>query len=289
MKKKLTWVVLASICSLRCSEPLHAATSITPTNHFAWGANVGWVEGRGDSAKGAVIGEYVCSGYLYAANVGWIHLGNNTPTNGIQYQNRAHTDYGVNHDGVGNLRGYAWGANIGWVAFGSTGAPTVDMLTGNLRGYVYSANAGWISLSNSMAHVETAFIAAGVDTDRDGMADAWEYQHWGHLKPTAGYDDDRDGASNLEEYLADTDPQDAKDALRITSFWRGLYADSSRLDMTWTSSPTRQYIIQRRSAFDSGDWTDWGILPTPGANSAAWQDKGRQQFYRIRAVRPLLP
>jgi hypothetical protein len=36
-----------------------------------------------------------------------------------QYSNTSGTDYGVNHDGAGELFGYAWGANIGWIQFGS--------------------------------------------------------------------------------------------------------------------------------------------------------------------------
>ena len=35
---------------------------------------------------GAAIGEYVCSGYIYSGYVGWIHLGDGTPANGIQYE-----------------------------------------------------------------------------------------------------------------------------------------------------------------------------------------------------------
>ena len=85
-------------------------------------------------ANGIVIGEYVCSGYTFSANCGWIHLGSNAPANGIQYQNNSATDYGVNHDGLGNLRGYANGANIGWVNFESTGAPSVDLITGKFSG-----------------------------------------------------------------------------------------------------------------------------------------------------------
>src|SRR5262249_27343626 len=91
-----------------------AATTINATNRFSYGANIGWIDWRGDKANGAIIGEYVCSDYIYSANVGWIHLGNGMPTNGVYYGNLSAADYGVNHDGIGRLRGYAYGANIGW-------------------------------------------------------------------------------------------------------------------------------------------------------------------------------
>jgi hypothetical protein len=78
----LVWSCTAALAA-------HAATSITPANHFAYGANLGWMDWRGDVNNCAVIGEYVCSGCLYAANVGWIHLGDGTPANRIQYQNNS--------------------------------------------------------------------------------------------------------------------------------------------------------------------------------------------------------
>src|SRR5712664_2413311 len=85
-----------------------ALTSINPTNKYAYGANIGWSDWRGDTNSGAVIGEYVCSGYIYAANAGWISLGGGTPTNGIYYLNLSANDFGVNQDGLGNLRGHAY-------------------------------------------------------------------------------------------------------------------------------------------------------------------------------------
>src|SRR5881396_1065932 len=156
-----------------------AATTINATNNFAYGANIGWLNARGDVTSGAVIGEYVCSGYIWAANVGWIALGSGSPTNGIYYQNLSANDFGVNQDGLGNLRGYAYGANIGWINFENTGAPKVDLKTGNLTGYIYSANCGWISLSNAFAYVQTDTIARGNDSNANGLPDAWEKQYFG--------------------------------------------------------------------------------------------------------------
>src|SRR5207248_9525037 len=93
------------------------ASTINSINRYAYGANIGWMDWRGDTNNGAVIGEYVCSGYLYAANVGWINLGGGAPTNGIQYRNLSANDFGVNQDGLGNLRVYAYGANIRRINF----------------------------------------------------------------------------------------------------------------------------------------------------------------------------
>src|SRR6476620_10637115 len=98
-----------------------AGTTINSTSRFAYSANAGWINFRHDqpaSPAGIVFGEFFLAGYAYGANFGWIDFGDGTPANGIQYQNNTATDYGVNHDGFGNLSGYAYGANIGWINFG---------------------------------------------------------------------------------------------------------------------------------------------------------------------------
>ncbi|MCX6879883.1 MAG: Ig-like domain-containing protein [Verrucomicrobia bacterium] len=52
-----------------------------------------------------------------------------------------------------------------------------------------------------------------VDTDGDGLADAWEIRYFGSLAPQAGDDNDTnggaDGLTNLEEYRNGTDPRSA--------------------------------------------------------------------------------
>jgi hypothetical protein len=174
-----------------------AATTIDSSNPYAYGANIGWLNWRGDTANGATIGEYVCSGYIYSANVGWINLGSGTPANLIQYQNNSAADFGVNQDGLGNLRGYAYGANIGWVVFEETGTPKVDLLTGNLSGSVWSANCGWISLSNTVAHVQTDTITPSALAP-NGLPIAWLLSNFGTTNVNADADPDGDGMSNSQ-------------------------------------------------------------------------------------------
>ncbi|MCS7338385.1 MAG: thrombospondin type 3 repeat-containing protein, partial [Verrucomicrobiae bacterium] len=236
----------------------------------------------------AVIGEYVCSGYLWAANVGWISLGSGSPANGIRYQNNSATDWGVNHDGLGNLRGYAYGANIGWIAFETNGAPKIDLVTGKLSGHVWSANCGWISLSNAQAHVQTAYLAPGADSDGDGIADGWELTYTNTLGAfTATSDTDRDRMTDKQEYLAGTNPLDPNDALRITYYSR----TGTNNTMQWTSVPTRFYRVQRATGMsNTPSWHEpaLGIEHVLGCNSASFPDPTTNAFYRVRAVRPLM-
>jgi len=285
----------------------HAATTIDSTNANAYGANIGWVNCRGDVTNGAVIGEFFCSGYIYSANCGWIHLGDATPTNGIQYQNNSATDYGVNTEqylanGVvfeAKLRGFAYGANIGWVNFEATGNPRVNLATGQLLGYAYGANVGWIALSETGVTVETDSIAPGADTDGDTIPDVWERSKAGNLT-TLGLanDEDGDGESDVEEYAADTNPFDSIDLLRITALvgprnvvGTGPFAT----DVTWTSKATRWYEIETnadllvawQTAVDN-------LVPTGPTTFKRFNDPflasiPEKRFYRVRAKLPLAP
>ena len=278
--------------SLQPSALLSAATTIDAGYHYAYGANIGWMDWRGDVAHGAVIGEYVCSGFIYAANVGWINLGSGTPTDGIYYQNLSADDFGVNQDGAGNLRGYAWGANIGWINFEDSGAPRVDLVTGNLSGCVWSANCGWIGLSNAFAYVQTDTISPGL-LDTNGLPIAWELTYFGQTNIDANADPDHDGASNMQEYLAGTNPLDTADNLRVTSF--GFLPGGGTAAITWSSVPTRLYRVLSTEAIDaSASWADAGpglLAPDPSGltTSTLTNSTAQPQFYRIQAIKPLSP
>lgn len=277
--------ILAAIFSLQTAATF-AATTIDAVNRYAYGANFGWLDERGDTNNGTVIGEYVCSGYLYSANVGWINLGNGTPTNGIYYQNISANDFGVNQDGLGNLRGDAWGANIGWIAFDNTGAPKVDLDTGKLSGYVWSANCGWISLSNAVAVLQTDAIQPGALAP-DGLPVAWLLANFGTTNVDANADPDHDGMSNLQEYLAGTDPNNAASNLRLTGITRGV-PTAAGVTLQWSSVPTRFYAVQQTATLAT-NFADYAVLSSPGVSSATLVSSNATGFYRIRAFRPLTP
>lgn len=268
-----------------------ADTTIDSSHRQAYGANIGWLDAWADGANGAVIGPYYCSGYFYAANVGWIALGGGAPANGHTYANGSAEDSGVNHEGEGSLSGYAWGANIGWINFEPTGNPRVDLRTGNLYGYAWGANVGWISLSNAQAYVRTETLDPGPDSDMDGLPDAWEYAKAGGLRLLNGGTDDYDGdgVTDVKEYGADTDPLDDADFLRIVSISVGGSTNS----IAWTSRPTRFYRLEATNTLmGAGAWTDAGPgLLGPPVVSPMTQTvsdvTATTRFYRVQAVLPL--
>ncbi len=280
-------VLLASVASA------HAGSTINAASRYAYGANIGWIDTRGDITNGAALGQSYCTGYLWGADVGWIGLGNG-PANGWHYSNASGADWGVNHDGAGNLTGYAYGANIGWLNFEqSYGQPKIDLLTGTLRGYVWSANVGWISLSNAFAHVQTDVLAIGPDTDGDGIPDAWEYRRAGKLsllgmRPA---DADGDGAPDADEYGADSDPMDSNSRFAVVDYERSASSNA----VTWTVSPSRFYRLMQQAPVLVGGalWADSGFgLMVPGASPTMTRDLPRTNsasFYRVQAVVPLSP
>jgi hypothetical protein len=279
------------VATLLAAVPLHAATTIDPVNHYAYGANIGWVNCVADTTHGAVIGEYVCSGYIYSANVGWINLGSGAPANSIAYQNNSSGDFGVNNDGLGNLRGYGYSANVGWIDFETNGAPAVDLRTGILSGSVWSANCGWISLSNNIAYVQTDTISPGL-LDTNGLPIAWELIFFGQTGVNPNGDPDGDGMSNYEEYLAGTNPTNADSNLKITA--ESFTQKGANATITWSSVPSRLYYLEQTTDLDSTNWSDSGlglISPSVGPDTTAdfTDTPVPARFYRVQAVLPLSP
>ena len=75
------------IAALALPLMVRAASTISDTNAYAWGGNIGWTNCKPDATNGVSVGEYICWGYIYAANVGWINVGHGSPANHVQYQN----------------------------------------------------------------------------------------------------------------------------------------------------------------------------------------------------------
>lgn len=275
-----------------------ADSTINSTNAFSYGANIGWMNWRPSLADGVEVDEYVLSGYIYGANVGWIHMGDGTPVNNIQYSNASAVDFGINYTiensspGMAKLRGYAYGANIGWINFESTGNPRLRFSDGRVEGYAWSANCGWINLGDGSFALQTDTIAPGLDSDTDGLADAFEFQYLGGLGGNPNADSDGDGMTDLQEYLEGTNPLLAGDRLRITNYSTNSGGPSSLL--VWTSTPARLYQIETNPDLLStwvNDPTFGVITPDVGATTTRTVTAATapKRFYRVRAIRPLAP
>lgn len=272
-----------------------AQSTIDPAERFSYGANIGWINWKPDQplpSGGAVTGEAVLSGKIYSANCGWIDLGDGTPTNGINYQNNAATDFGVNVAPSGLLTGFAYGANIGWINFEQThGQPRIDLVTGEFAGYAWGANVGWINLGTG--DLRTTKLEC-TDTDGDEIGDEWEQQEFGNLNAANGTSDfDKDGATDHAEYTALTNPKSPQSRLDITSIGPSPNLSAIYRISCAPTGPGRVYSLQ--AAADLQGFADVpglvDFLADPGTSTQkdipAAGNIAQRRFFRVIVEKPL--
>lgn len=123
----------------------------------------------------------------------------------------------------------------------------------------------------------------GEDANFDGLPDDWQARYWGNDPakwPAASEDSDGDGVSNLMEFLAGTDPTNARSVLRTR------VADSGQgWRVHWDAQPGLVYLVQ--SSPDLANWTNVGVARfAAGTNdSLLINPAAGRSFYRIVRVR----
>jgi hypothetical protein len=107
---------------------------------------------------------------------------------------------------------------------------------------------GDVDRSNNTSNFAVSLI---IDSDGDGIPDAWERQ-WGSnplASEDAVADPDGDGLSNLGEYRAGTSPTDPASYLRLTGVAAGT---SAGVEVRWGSVPSRLYTLLRSDRVTGG-------------------------------------
>jgi hypothetical protein len=137
----------------------------------------------------------------------------------------------------------------------------------------------------------TVVTGTEIDSDGDGMPDAWEVLH--QLNPAAvdcddgpDADPDADGVTNLGEYFSDTHPRDPASALRL----RATLLPGNRVRLEWKAVPGRRYEILYADSFE------YVFRPIPNAGFPrtatsteeafveALPTAGGTRFYRLRLL-----
>jgi len=153
--------LLAIAVPLLAYSIAQAASNIDSTNKYAWGSNVGWINFN-DANGGVTVYDDHLEGYAWGENIGWIRMGSHTGGSPFTYANNLTGNYGVNHDGAGNLSGYAWSPTVGWINFNpKDGGVTIDLTTGDFDGYAWGENIGWIKLNGTATNRSDYMVSTG--------------------------------------------------------------------------------------------------------------------------------
>src|SRR5262249_40403615 len=111
-----------------------------------------------------------------------------------------------------------------------------------------SWNAGLVPDDlNRTRDVFAQIVDAAVDSDGDGIPDAWTQQYFGHPTGQAGDqsraqdDADGDGMTNLQEFMMGTDPTSAASVLRIQIAYK---AAGNNVTLSWPAGAGRNYKVQ---------------------------------------------
>lgn len=159
--------------------------------------------------------------------------------------------------------GYQWRAN----GTNIPGATSDSLVLTNVN----SAIVGQYSVVVSSGALSTTSLAATLwlDTDRDGLPDAWEGQFFGSVtNQVAGGDRDRDGVSNLDEFREGTNPTNAASLsprLRITTSGPG-HVSAAPLA---TAYPLNSSVELSAVADNGATFLGWSGDLTGAANPAS--------------------
>lgn len=168
----------------------------------------------------------------------------------------------------------------------SDNIPTAPTLGSFVVSYQVTNSVGNVAETNRIVNVLDG------DPDNDGMPSSWEIPHGlDSMTPDGAEDPDRDGFTNAEEYIADTDPNDAASVLRLNRF----EVDGTRM-IGYAGVATRNYTLEASPAIagDSMTWTPMeGHINMPGTPNAEGivlvpdlSPAGQLRFYRLRAQLP---
>ena len=118
-------------------------------------------------------------------------------------------------------------------------------LDGEVLSFISASNeiAPTLSFRGRSERVDLRLGAGLVDSDGDGLADAWEIQYFGSLSAGPNGDPDGDGVNNLHEYRAGTNPNDAASRFEVVEIAKVATGVSIR----WSSQPNRTYRVRRSS------------------------------------------
>ena len=125
--------------------------------------------------------------------------------------------------------------------------------------------ANWMAASPTAG--ATGWPPPLLDTDGDGMPDAWESAHYLDPKDPsgangAGGDPDGDGMTNAQEYAAGTDPSDPTSSLRVDS----VTVEGTTVTLRFRRVAGRSYSVLECDDLAAGAWVRLRDIPATDQN-----------------------
>ncbi len=176
---------------------------------------------------------------------------------------------------------FKWTTTTAW----QTAVPL--MLGTNRLNFVAYDFQGQPLASNAVTVTCTAF-GGGLDTDGDGLPDAWESVHGlDPAVPDADADPDGDGQTNRQEYLAGTDPRDPASVLKLEA-----HASGDGVRLAFVARAGRSYSIVGQDQVGGVGWQRvFDAAPQIGDHRVEAIELGgplrTARFYRV--VTPRMP
>jgi hypothetical protein len=186
----------------------------------------------------------------------------------------------IRWDGYSAPSDLTWGTWTNWVA-------RVPLMLGSNVIYFSAYHLNGTYLTNTFATVIGTSLTGGVDSDGDGMPDAWEnINGFNPLVADGSGDADGDGFTNLQEYLAGTDPVDSRSRLAL----RSITPEGGGVRIAFDSVTGRSYAIQYREALDGSPWKTLAAF-SAGLSDAVQSavdpsSASPQRFYRLVTPAP---
>lgn len=165
-----------------------------------------------------------------------------------------------------------------------------NLETSDYELFVNNLFAESVSELTNTVSVTAPDVIVGGDSDGDGLPDWWEQAHFGH--PTAaapGVDDDRDGFSNLWEFRLGTLPVDAASRFGVV----GMESTTNAMTVQWQSSPGKTYRLMASAGLANPGWVQVGEPITATAETTSQVHVlpvgTKQFFYRVEFVEETAP
>jgi hypothetical protein len=176
-----------------------------------------------------------------------------------------------------------------WEASTALGTVLPGAVSASLDGLqpetAYACRFRAVSVAGHAWSDAASFSTRPLDSDGDGMPDAWESAFFGGpTNAVAGADADGDGIDNRGEYIAGTHPLEPESVLAIAGIQSG-----SAASLAYPSVTGRLYAVEGTTTLSSP--LSWNALATnlPGTGAPAQfidADSPSARLYRIRVALP---